>query len=185
MTFKFNNTDIEDLYLIEPDPFIDHRGIFYRVYCENEFKEIDHKKSIVNINFSSTKKKGSIRGMHFQYPPRAEIKIVKCVKGRIFDVAVDVRKDSDTYLDWHGEVLSEDNYKMLYVPEGFAHGFQSLDDNVSIIYFVTEFYSPEYEGGVRYNDPRINIDWPLETTDISEKDKNQDLVENNFTPVEL
>ena len=182
---KFKNTKLNDVYIIEPEPFIDHRGKFYRVYCDNEFKEIGHDKRIVNVNASTTREKGSIRGMHFQYPPKAETKIVNCVKGAIFDVAVDLRNNSPTYLEWHGEILSEDNMKMMYVPEGFGHGFQSLEEDVEIIYFVTEFYSPDYEGGVRYNDPQIGIEWPLEVIDISDKDKNQPLVDENFTPIEL
>src|SRR6056297_3420228 len=133
---KFSETEINGVYVIEPDPFEDHRGKFYRVYCDKEFKDIGHEKRIININASTTNTKGSIRGMHFQYPPKAETKIVKCVKGKIFDVAVDLREGSPTFLKWHGEVLSEENMRMLYVPEGFAHGFQSLEDNVEIIYFV-------------------------------------------------
>lgn len=177
---KFKDTNIKDLYIIEPEPFIDHRGKFYRVFCENELNKIGHSKRIVNVNSSTTLKKGSIRGMHFQYPPKAEIKIVKCVSGSIFDVAVDLRKNSPTYLQWHGEILSKENLKMLYVPEGFGHGFQALEDDVEIIYFVTEFYSPENEGGVRYNDPKVNVKWPLEVVDISEKDGKIPLIDDNF-----
>lgn len=180
---KFNKTEINDIYVIEPEPFIDHRGKFYRVYCENELKQIGHRKKIVNINASITKEKGSIRGMHFQYPPKTEIKIVKCISGSIFDVAIDLRENSLTYLKWFGEILSDENMKMMYVPEGFAHGFQSLQDNVEIIYFVTEFYSPESEGGVRYNDPTVGVKWPIEITDISEKDKKQPLIDENFKTI--
>lgn len=177
---KFKDTNIKDLYIIEPEPFIDHRGKFYRVFCENELNKIGHSKRIVNVNSSTTLKKGSIRGMHFQYPPKAEIKIVKCVSGSIFDVAVDLRKNSPTYLQWHGEILSKENLRMLYVPEGFGHGFQALEDDIEIIYFVTEFYNPENEGGVRYNDSKVNIKWPLEVTDISEKDGKIPLIDDNF-----
>lgn len=182
---KFLSTKIEDIYIIEPEPFIDHRGKFYRVYCEKEFNQINNTKPIVNINASTTKIKGSIRGMHFQYPPSAEIKIVKCIKGSIFDVAVDLRKGSPTYLDWVGKELSEKNMQVLYIPEGFAHGFQSLEDDVEIIYFVSEFYNSNKEGGIRYDDPKIGIDWPLEVTDISEKDKNQPLIDEKFKMIEL
>ncbi len=180
---KFKETDIKDVYIIEPEPFIDHRGKFYRVYCENELKQIGHSKKIVNINASTTKQKGSIRGMHFQYPPNAEIKIVKCVSGSIYDVVIDLRENSPTYLKWFSEVLSEENMRMMYVPEGFAHGFQSLEDNVEIIYFVTEFYSPESEGGVRYDDPAVGVKWLIDITDISEKDKNQPLIDGNFKTI--
>lgn len=182
---KFTKTNIKDLYLIEPEPFLDERGMFARVFCREEFKEINHSKEIVNINHSSTKKKGSIRGMHFQYPPKAEIKIVRCIKGSIFDVAIDLRKDSTTFLNYYGEILSANNMKMLYVPEGFAHGFQSLENNIEINYYTTEFYSPQDEGIVRYDDSKIGIEWPLEITDISDKDKNKAFLSDNFIGIEV
>ena len=182
---KFTKTKIKDLYLIEPEPFLDDRGMFVRVFCREEFKEINHSKEIVNISHSSTKKKGSIRGMHFQYPPKAEIKIVKCINGSIFDVAIDLRKDSTTFLKYYGEILSADNMKMLYVPEGFAHGFQSLENNIEIIYYTTEFYSPQDEGIVRYDDSKIGIEWPLEITGISDKDKNNAFSSDNFKGIEV
>ena len=113
---KFHKTNIKDMYVIEPEPFQDERGLFSRVFCENEFKEIGLTKKIVQINYSTTNKKGAIRGMHFQFPPKAEIKIVKCVKGSILDVGIDLRKDSSTFLQWHGEILSAENLKMLIIP---------------------------------------------------------------------
>jgi len=182
---KFINTKIEGVHVIEPTPFKDHRGMFARVFCKNELREIGHDKEIVNINHSATSKKGSIRGMHFQYPPKAEIKIFKCIKGSILDIAIDLRKNSPTFLQYHGEVLSAENMKMLYVPEGFAHGFQSLEDDIEIIYSTTEFYSPENESGVRFNDPKIGIKFPLEVTDISEKDKNQKLLSDDFKGIDV
>ncbi len=182
---KFFKTKIKDVYVIEPEPFRDHRGMFARVFCKNDIKKIGHYKEIVNINHSVTKKKGSIRGIHFQYPPKAEIKIIKCIKGSIFDVAIDLRKNSKTFLKYHSEILSAKNMKMLYIPEGFAHGFQSLEKDVELIYFTTEFYSPENEGGVRYNDPKIGIKWPLEISDISEKDKNLKLISEVFKDIEV
>ena len=183
--FKFVGTKIKGVYVIIPNPFKDHRGMFARVFCKNEFQEIGHSKEIVNINHSATKMKASIRGMHFQYPPKAEVKIIKCIKGSIFDVAIDLRKNSETFLNYYHEVLSADNMKMLYVPEGFAHGFQSLEDDIEMIYYTTEFYSPEHEGGIRYNDPKVNVEWPLEVTDISEKDKNQNLLSDNFKGIKV
>ncbi|MFX1310998.1 MAG: dTDP-4-dehydrorhamnose 3,5-epimerase [Promethearchaeota archaeon] len=182
---KFISKDINGVYLIEPEPFKDHRGMFARVYCSNEFKQINHTKPIVNINHSATTHKGSIRGMHFQNPPKAEIKIIKCIKGSIFDVAIDLRKGSPTFLQYCSEILSAENMKMLYVPEGFAHGFQSLEDNIEMIYYTTEFYSPENEGGIRYNDPKISIEWPLEVTDISVKDKNLKLLNEGYKGIEV
>ncbi len=182
---KFIKTKIQNVYIVEPEPFIDDRGMFARIFDKNEFKEIGHSKEIVNINNSITKKKGSIRGMHFQYPPKAEIKIIKCIKGAIFDVAVDIRKNSSTFLQYHSEVLSVDNMRMLYIPEGFAHGFQALNEIIEMIYYTTEFYSPEKEGGMRYNDPTIGIDWPLEVANISTKDKALPLLNNNYEGIEV
>lgn len=182
---KFLKTKIKDLYIIEPEPIQDNRGKFYRIFCEEELKEIGHTKKIVQLNQSFTKKKGAVRGMHFQNPPKAEIKIVKCINGSVFDVAIDLRKKSQTFLQWHSEILSFKNKKMLYVPEGFAHGFQALEDNVELIYFVTEFYSPKSEGGVRYNDPKINLKWPLEVSNLSDKDKNWPLIDSNFKAIKI
>jgi len=182
---KFIESIIQNVYIVEPEPFIDKRGMFARVFGINEFKEIGHSKEIVNINHSTTKKKGSIRGMHFQYPPKGEIKIIKCIKGSINDVAIDIRKDSPTFLQYHTEILSADNMKMMYIPEGFAHGFQALNDNIEMIYYTTEFYCAEKEGGIRYNDPMIGIEWPLEVTDISKKDKELQLLKNDFEGIEV
>ncbi len=182
---KFNPTDLEGLYIIQSEPFEDNRGNFYRFYCQNEFKEISHHKNIVQINFSLTKKKGSIRGMHFQYPPKAEIKLVKCVVGKIFDVVVDLRRNSPTFLKWYSEILSSDNMKTIYIPEGFAHGFQTLIDNCEVLYLHSEFYSSKHESGVRYNDPKIKIKWPLPLTEISQRDEAHKLIDENFTGIAL
>ncbi len=181
---KFVNTDIKDMYVVDPEPFQDERGLFSRVFCENEFKEIGLTKKIVQINHSTTTKKGAIRGMHFQFSPKAEIKIIKCIKGSVLDVGIDLRKDSSTYFQWHGEILSANNIKMLIIPEGFAHGFQALEENIEMIYFVTEFYSPQYEGGVRFNDPKIKINWPLDVTDISKKDNEWPYIDDNFNGID-
>ncbi len=177
---KFFETKIKDLFIIEPEPFTDNRGMFYRLYCENELKEIGFTHSIVQINLSINLKKGTIRGMHFHYPPKTEIKIVKCLKGSIYDVVIDIRKDSPTFLKWHNEILSDENMRSLYIPEGLAHGFQTMEDNCEILYLHSKFYSSEYEGAIRYNDPKINVTWPLEVTEISERDKNHKLIDENF-----
>ena len=177
---KFIETDIKDLFIIEPEPFEDDRGKFYRIFCLNELKEIGHTKKIVQANQSLSKQKGTIRGMHFQYPPKAEIKIVKCINGSVFDVTIDLRKKSPTFLQWYGVILSAENMKIMYIPEGFAHGFQTLENNSELLYFHTEFYSPEYEAGIRYNDPAINIKWPLEITNISKRDREHELINENF-----
>ncbi len=182
---KFIKTKMKNLYVIKPEPIIDHRGQFVRVFCKKEMIKIGHNKEIVNINHSMTKKKGSIRGLHFQFHPKAEIKIVQCITGSVYDVAVDIRKNSKTFLHWYGDVLSAKNMKLLYIPEGFAHGFQTLENNSEILYFVTEFYFPEYEGGVLYNDSKLNIKWPLEVTDISKKDREIELLDDDFRGIQI
>ena len=168
---KILENPFKNAFVLQVEPYIDHRGKFGRIYCQDELKQIGHYKQIVQINHSLTRKRGAVRGMHFQHPPKAEIKMVKCLRGSVFDVIVDLRRDSDTLLQWYGEVLSDDNLKMMYVPEGFAHGFQTLEEKTELLYLHTEFYSPEHEGGVRYNDPRLNISWPVEVTEVSEKGK--------------
>jgi len=182
---KFIKTQIIDLYIIKVEPIQDERGKFYRVFCKNELNQINLNKNIVQINQSITKKKGAVRGLHFQHPPKAEIKIIKCMKGSVYDVAIDLRKNSLSFLKWHAEILSAENMKMLLVPEGFAHGFQTLEDNCELLYLHTEFYSPDYEGGVRYNDPKINIDWPIKITEVSKKDQELKLLNDKFEGIIL
>ncbi len=182
---KFSKTKLNGLFVIKLEPFQDERGKFFRVYCENELNDIGHNKKIVQINQSLTKKKGTIRGMHFQYPPKAEIKMVRCLKGSVFDVAIDLRIISPTFLKWHGEILTEDNMMVLYIPEGFAHGFQTLENDSELLYLHTELYNSHYEGGITYNDPKINIKWPLELTDISERDKSFKLIGEDFQGILL
>ncbi len=182
---KIKQTTLKDAFSIDPEPFEDNRGSFSRVFCQRELKHILHNNNIVQINHSITKQKNAIRGMHFQFPPKAEIKIVKCMRGSVFDVIIDLRKGSPTFLKWHGETLTFENMKILYIPEGFAHGFQTLEENSELLYFHTEFYSPEHEGGVRYNDLSVNISWPLDVIDISEKDRNYPLLSQDFEGILL
>ena len=182
---KFLKTALEGLYVIQPEPYEDSRGNFYRIYCQRELKEIGYNKTIVQMNQSLSREKGTIRGMHFQYPPKAEIKLVKCVVGKVFDVAIDLRKNSPTFLQWHSEILSSKNMKIIYIPEGFAHGFQTLEDNCEILYLHSEFYSGELESGVKYNDPKLNIKWPLKLTEISERDNNHSLIVEKFEGIPL
>jgi dTDP-4-dehydrorhamnose 3,5-epimerase len=177
---NFKKTKLKDLVVINFEPYEDERGYFYRVFCKNELRAINFKEEIVQINQSKTKEKGSIRGMHFQLPPSAEIKLVKCLKGAVYDVAIDIRQGSPTLLQWHGEILSADNLKMMFIPKGFAHGFQTLNKNSELLYLHTEFYSPEHEGGIKYNDPLINIIWPLKITNVSDKDENFELLSKDF-----
>jgi dTDP-4-dehydrorhamnose 3,5-epimerase len=173
-------TLLEDAYVLEPETIIDRRGKFARIYCRQELEKIGHCKPIVQINHSLTREKGAIRGMHFQHPPNAEIKIVKCVTGSVYDVIIDLRHNSPTFRKWYGEILSAENMKMMYIPEGFAHGFQVLDANSELIYFHTQFYSPQHEGGIRFDDPVINISWPLEVTGVSVRDQSHHLLTEDY-----
>lgn len=182
---KITHTPLQDTFIVEPEPFKDDRGLLARVFCQQELQYILHKKNIVQINHSLTHQKGALRGMHFQYPPKSEIKMVKCLRGSIFDVMIDLRRNSSTFLKWHGEVLSAENMKMIYISEGFAHGFQTIEENCELLYLHTEFYNPEHEGGVRYDDPAVNISWPLAVSDISTKDQSYQLLSKDFKGIVL
>ena len=182
---KFKELKLKGAYILQLDSFIDPRGRFTRLFCKSEFSNMGHNKEILQINHSLTKKKGSIRGMHFQYPPYSEIKIIKCVKGSVFDVIVDIRTNSPTFLKWHGEILSSKNNKMIYIPEGFAHGFQTLEDDCELLYFHTAIYDPPSEKRIKYNDPLINVKWPLNITHISEKDKIANFLDKNFRGIKI
>ncbi len=182
---KFNELPLKNAYCIEPETFHDNRGFFERLFCKKELEQIACNKEIVQINHSLTKRRGAVRGMHFQYPPYAEIKMVKCITGKVFDVIIDIRKKSPDFLQWHGEIISAENMKIVYIPEGFAHGFQTLEENCELLYFHTGFYNKDYEGAIRYNDPLVGINWKLEITEMSERDRNHPLLDNNFRGIEL
>jgi|SRR5882724_6891647 len=167
-------------FIIDLDPKADERGWFARYYCKDEFEKIGHTKEWVQMNHSVTYKKGSVRGMHFQVHPYREIKMLRCIAGSVFDVIIDLRKGSDTFLKWFGAELSGGNKKMLYIPEGFAHGFQCLADNCELLYHHSEFYVPTAEAGIRYNDPLINIEWPLPATILSNRDAQHPYLDENF-----
>lgn len=175
----FQKLPLSGAYTISLSPFSDNRGWFSRVYCEKEFGEIDDVKW-VQINHSFTAGKGTIRGMHFQYPPHSEVKLVRCISGSIFDVIVDLRKNSSTFLHWFGVELSAQNRKMIYIPEGFAHGFQSLKDNSELIYHHTEYYNPKYEAGIKFDEPVLDIKWPLPLSFVSERDQNHEYLDKSF-----
>jgi dTDP-4-dehydrorhamnose 3,5-epimerase len=164
-------TKLKGLYIIELEPKNDERGYFARVFCEEELKKNSLQFNIVQINQTLTKKKGTVRGMHFQRPPKAEHKIVQCLKGSIFDVAIDLRKNSPTYGQWIAEKLTADNKKIFLIPKGFAHGFQTLTDNCEVQYLMSEFYSPEQASGVHWKDPFFNIQWPIKNPILSERDR--------------
>jgi dTDP-4-dehydrorhamnose 3,5-epimerase len=181
---EIKETNILGVYLIKPIPFVDSRGKFLRVFCQDELKEI-FNKNFVQINHSITYQKGSIRGMHFQYPPNSEVKVVKCIRGSILDVVVDIREDSPTFLQHFSTVLSEENYNMLYIPEGFAHGFQTLEDNVELLYFHSEFYTSGNEGNLNPLDGRLNINWLERVTELSDRDKNAKLLTDDFKGIKI
>jgi len=169
---KFNKTPLNDAFTIELEKREDDRGFFARFFCINEFDTNQLDRNIVQINNSLSKDKGTLRGLHYQISPKEETKIVRCIKGALWDVIVDLRPDSPTFLNWFAETLSSDNRKMMFVPKGFAHGFITLEPNTEAIYLVSEFYSAEHERGVRWNDTQINIEWPINPQVISDKDMN-------------
>lgn len=169
---KVIETGLEGCYVIEPRVFEDERGYFVETYNEKNYKENGIDAVFVQDNQSFTKQAGIIRGMHLQLEPMAQTKLVRCTQGAVYDVAVDLRKDSPTYLKWFGIELSAENHKQLFIPRGFAHGFQALTDNVIFQYKVDNYYSKAHEIGFSFSDPDVNIDWPLKVTIQSEKDMN-------------
>lgn len=177
---KFTQTGLSESYLISLEPISDERGWFARYYCENDFKNAGLSHKWVQMNHSFTATRGSIRGMHFQVPPYREIKIVRCIAGAVYDVIIDVQKGSSTFLQFFGVELSAANKNMLYIPEGFAHGFQALTDNCELLYHHSEFYTPGAEGGIRFDDPVVNINWPLPVTIISSRDASHPYLDNQF-----
>ena len=169
----FKETCLTGAYTIELEEHGDERGFFARAWCKKEFMTQGLTSNIVQTNFAFTKKKGTIRGMHYQIAPNEEAKLMRCIKGAIHDVIIDLRPESSTYKQWLGVELSSENRKMFYVPEGFAHGYQSLTDNVETFYMVSEFYSPDSERAVRWNDSAFSIEWPItKNLTISDKDRN-------------
>ncbi|MFB2881780.1 dTDP-4-dehydrorhamnose 3,5-epimerase [Floridanema aerugineum] len=168
---RFIPTSLIGAYIIEPEKVEDDRGFFARVWCQQEFAEHNLDPNIVQSSISFNKKRGTLRGMHLQLPPFAETKLVRCTQGAIYDVIVDLRPDSETYLNWTAVELTAENRKTLYIPKGFAHGFQTLEDNTEIFYQMSEFYSSESARGFRWNDPIFKIDWREEVTVISDRDR--------------
>jgi dTDP-4-dehydrorhamnose 3,5-epimerase len=169
----FTETKLNGAFIIEIEKHEDERGFFGRSWCVNEMKDHGIDMNILQANISLNKSKGTLRGMHYQLAPHQEAKLVRCSKGSIFDVIIDLRKDSKTYKQWIGVKLTQENYKMLYIPEDFAHGFLTLDNDSEISYLMSELYVPGAAATIRWNDPLFNIKWPLEPTIISEKDKSQ------------
>ncbi|MEO6172679.1 MAG: dTDP-4-dehydrorhamnose 3,5-epimerase [Arenimonas sp.] len=182
---KIKATPFEGLFEIETEMSGDNRGKFTRVFCEQELSVIRDNLHFTQINLSVTSHAGTIRGLHFQAPPAAEAKLIRCLRGRVFDVAVDIRKDSPTFLQWHAVELSDDNDRAVFIPEGFAHGFQSLCDDVQLLYMHTAGWSPAHESGLRHDDPSLDIQWPLPVTSVSDKDLKFALMESGFAGIIL
>ncbi len=183
--FNFIPSKLAGLYRIERNPITDDRGFFSRFYCAEEFKSIGLNTAIAQINHTCTSTKGAIRGMHFQYPPHSETKIVTCIAGEVFDVAIDIRHNSPTFLQWHSEILTADNRASLFIPDGFAHGFQTLTEDCQMLYLHSAMYQPEAEGALNAMDEKVAIEWPLTLTDISERDQQHPMIDSKFTGVTL
>ena len=167
----FTETKLKGAFIIDLDRKTDERGFFARAFCQNEFREHGLKPIIAQANIASNAKRGTLRGMHFQYPPAAESKLVRCTRGAILDIIVDLRPESPTYLDHVSVELNEDNMRALYMPERFAHGYQALCNNTDTSYQVGEFYTPSTESGLLHDDPRLGLKWPLPVSVISAKDQ--------------
>lgn len=183
--FDFNVVSLSDLWVVQRKVLEDDRGFLSRFYCAGEFAAAGMDKPVAQINHTLTRKKGAVRGLHFQYSPYAETKLVSCLKGEIWDVAVDLRRDSPTFLQWHAEVLSAENRKSLLIPEGFAHGFQALSDECELIYLHTAVYHKDSEGALNVSDPRLAIDWPLPISEISDRDLHHKLIEQDFQGINI
>lgn len=181
--FDVLDTPLQRLKLIQRRPIGDHRGSLERMFCAEELRSPILGKCIVQINRTLTTKRGTVRGLHFQYPPHAEAKVVSCLHGEVFDVAVDLRAGSPTFLHWHAEILSAGNHKSLLIPEGFAHGFQTLTEDCEMLYFHTAAYQPSAESGLHARDPHLNIGWPAPVTELSSRDAAHPLVTGEFAGI--
>src|SRR5215210_6155101 len=167
----FTETELQGAFVIDLERREDNRGFFARAFCQHEFTDHGLKPVIAQANIGFNRRRGCVRGMHYQYPPAAETKVVRCTRGGVFDVIVDLRPESPTYLEHISVELTADNHRAIYIPERFAHGYQALEDETETSYQVGEFYTPGAEGGLRYDDPDLGLTWPLSVTEISEKDE--------------
>jgi dTDP-4-dehydrorhamnose 3,5-epimerase len=179
------DTPVADLKVVQSLPHCDARGVFVRLFCAEELQPLLGLRQIAQINQSRTSHAGAVRGLHFQRPPHAEMKMVRCLRGRVWDVAVDLRAGSPTFLRWHAQQLAQDDAQMLVIPEGFAHGFQALEPDSELLYLHTAFYHQPSEGGLRHDDPRLAITWPLPPRDLSTRDLAHPLLGADFTGVAL
>jgi len=183
--FLFKRLPLEGAVVVQREYLKDQRGFFSRMFCSTELREAGWISSIAQINHTYTRQKGTIRGLHFQYPPHTEMKLVSCIRGEIWDVVVDLRMGSPTFLHWHAERLSAENGYAMLVPEGFAHGFQTLVDNVELLYCHSREYHQSSEGGILPYDPVVGVSWPLAGTEISSRDMNHPLIDSGFKGIEL
>jgi len=173
---RFTETRLHGVWLIEPTPMFDDRGSFTRLFCEREMAALGLETRFVQHSRSHSARKGTLRGLHFQREPHAEVKIVSCVRGSIFDIVVDLRPHSPTRYQWEGFELTHDNMMQVYIPPGFAHGLQTLTDDAEVSYLISQFYEPQASTGVRYDDPAFSINWPRVPAAVSEKDKSWPLI---------
>ena len=178
-------TKISGVVVVETTPFSDHRGAFARFFCARDLALILGDRNIVQVNHSVTKRTGAVRGMHFQYPPHAEMKLVRCIRGRVFDVALDLRAGSPSFLQWHAEELDPLSAKMMVIPEGCAHGFQVLEEGSEMLYLHTQYYHSESESGVRPTDPTLGIAWPLAVEDLSTRDACHSPLTSSYVGISL
>lgn len=176
-------TPLDGVVVVETDPFADHRGAFARLLCARDLEEVIGDRQIVQINHSLTRRVGAVRGLHYQRPPHAEMKFVRCLRGRVWDVAVDLREGSPTFLHWTAAELSAENRHMLCLPEGCAHGFQVLEPDSELLYLHTAYYEPAAEAGVRVDDARLSIRWPLPIDDLSSRDSSLPSLDIDFTGI--
>lgn len=182
--FEFIDTPIQGLELVQRQPLYDARGFLSRLFCAETFASFGFEDSINQINHTLTIKSGTVRGMHYQMPPHAETKLITCIRGEIFDVAVDLRQGSPTFLQWHGEILSETNQRSLLIPKGFAHGFQALRNDCELIYLHSTAYVPVAEAALNAQDPMLAIDWPREIVEMSERDRSHPMLKRTYEGIE-
>lgn len=183
--FDILATPLAGLHVLQRRPLRDERGYFERLFCTSELATVIGERRVRQINHTSTSKRAAVRGLHFQWPPHGEMKLISCLRGEVYDVAVDLRRDSATFLQWHAEILSADNHRTLAIPEGFAHGFQALCDDCEMLYLHTADYVPGSEGALNARDPRLAIQWPLPIGEQSPRDAAHPMLSKEFFGVVL
>ena len=184
-TVNVIQTPIPGAVVVETQTHADSRGAFTRLYCARSLADVIGPRQILQINHSRTVRAGAVRGMHFQHPPHAEMKLVRCVRGRVWDVVVDLRAGSPTFLQWHAQELDMESARMFVIPEGCAHGFQALDPDTELVYLHTAFYTPSAEAGLRHDDPKLQIRWPMEAVELSPRDRSHALLPDDFAGIQV